>query len=490
MSRVEANPLTGNVLLIFEPHTVYQEELIAKVAGLRHAPVGLNQPSAPVVSATPAPRPLAATPRRRAPSVVTEASGPDRRARISVRGLDRDPNLVGRLVRHLREHHGIRALARPLTGHVLIEYDHRRVLLEHILATIAHLELPDLPGEDHPRHPLDTAPLAQGLVRVLGSLAGLAFLTVRRLRLPGATAHGTGLASTVAGVINLAQGFPLIRTGLRRLLGEHATEMTSIALGIVAQAVANFPLAIIVTGVEGLVLLAEVTTRRSAWRRYEESLHGSVASEPGAMIRLEAGARVPCAARVVEGTGTAVCAGGLPIPLMPGTLAPGGAEVYGGPYVLELVGGEPFEPEPRPDPPTPTLYDQYQRAIGPLAVGFAAFTALRTLSAARTFEALLLLNPRAALIGLEAANLGAAARVLRAGLTVVGTRPDRVVQRPDVVLLHGSRLLTDGLEIAALLALEKPSEAPNVLALAAAVSAAAGSPWGHAFPPPAAGLRQ
>ena len=68
-------------------------------------------------------------------------------------------------------------------------------------------------------------------------------------------------------------------------------------------------------------------------------------------------------------------------------------------------------------------------------------------SAARTFTALLLVNPRIALIGLETTNLYAAAHV-RGGLTVVETRPERVVQLPDIVVLDRLRLLTDGLEVA------------------------------------------
>jgi hypothetical protein len=46
------------------------------------------------------------------------------------------------------------------------------------------------------------------------------------------------------------------------------------------------------------------------------------------------------------------------------------------------------------------------------------------------------------LIGLEAANLYAAARVLRAGVTVVETRPERAVELPDALVLDRSRLFT------------------------------------------------
>ena len=43
-------------------------------------------------------------------------------------------------------------------------------------------------------------------------------------------------------------------------------------------------------------------------------------------------------------------------------------------------------------------------------------------------------------------------------------------------------MLTNGLEIAGVLLLKKPREAPQFLSLVAAVNAAAGSPWGHDIP--------
>src|SRR5262249_53414078 len=103
----------------------------------------------------------------------------------------------------------------------------------------------------------------------------------------------------------------------------------------------------------------------------------------------------------------------------------------------------------------------------------------------RTMESFLLLNPRTAVIGLEVANLGAHARVLRSGLTVVGSRPDRALHLPTVLLLREPRLLTDGLEGAALFAVANPASALAALALAASISAAAGSPWGKVFSAPA-----
>src|SRR5262249_48819335 len=147
-------------------------------------------------------------------------------------------------------------------------------------------------------------------------------------------------------------------------------------------------------------------------------------------------------------------------------------------------GGKPFLPQPRPAPLNPTLYTRYINFLGPVSLGYTALTAVLTRSLAQTFKALLLVNPRPALIGMEAANLDAAARALRGGVTVVPTRPNRAIRLPDVLLLDGPRVLTDGLEITTVLPLDGDLDANQVLALAGAVSAAAGFPWGKVFPPP------
>jgi calcium-translocating P-type ATPase len=407
----------------------------------------------------------------------------EKQAQIPIRGLDRDPDLARRIVQHLQRSHGIRALAKPLTSHVLVQYDERRVFFEELIASVAHLDLPGLPGEDAPKHPLDPLPLRQSMTRALGALVGLGVITVRRLGATGPTVNGTGVAIWTASVINLLQGLPPIRAGLRKLLGSDGADLVVGGLGIVALTVASAPLGLVVSGLEALIMIGEVTARRSAWRRYEENLHGVTAAEAGAMIRLEAGMRVPVEARVIEGTGTATAASGLPRPLAPGMMAPAGAELSGGPFVLELQGGKSFEPQPRPVPLPTTPYDHYHRVGGPVALAFGALAAIRTGSLARTMESFLLLNPRTAVIGLEIANLAAASRVLRGGLTVVGSRPDRHLQLPSLLLVREPRLLTEGLEVAVLLALEDPASAPAVLSLAAGISTATGSPWGKVFSP-------
>jgi calcium-translocating P-type ATPase len=463
--RVEANPLTGNVFIGFDPAAANQVGLLA---ALRTAP-GEGPVELPE---EPPPPPVVDEPKQ----------GPLRRARIAVRGLDRDPRVARRVLARLRGLFGVRAHASLLTGRVLVEYDARRVDLHELLAKVTELELPDLPGEDRPAHPLDRAPLWQSMTRSVGAALGLGLLALRRYTGRLGETRGTRGAATAAGVLGLLRSFPAIRNGLRRLLGHHAADLAFGAASIVALTFARSPLGLALTGAEGALLLSEVMARRASWRRYEERLQGSAAAEPGAVIRLDPGETNPLEAEVVEGAGTAIGRDGLPRPIGPGDAVAAGARLFGGPFVMQLQGGKPFLPEPRPAPPTPHLYTRYLRVLGPVSLAYAAVTAVLTRSLGRTFEALLLVNPRTAVIGMESANLDAAARVLRGGLVVVGTRPDRNIRLPDDLLLDGPRVLTDGLEVASVLSLGEGCKAPEILALAGGVAAASGSPWGNAFP--------
>jgi len=121
--------------------------------------------------------------------------------------------------------------------------------------------------------------------------------------------------------------------------------------------------------------------------------------------------------------------------------------------------------------------------LGPVSLGYAALTAVMTRSPARTFASLLLVSPRTAMIGAESADLGASARVLRAGVVIVGTRPQRTIRRPDLLLVDGPRTVTDGFELAATLPLDDTYDPAGVLERATQVAAAAGSPWGGVMRP-------
>jgi cation-transporting P-type ATPase I len=465
---VQASSLTGNVLLRYDPTRTNAGTLLAEARALR-------------LCASP-PDVVALSEKANLPPVVTEGSSKEGRARIAVRGLDRNPRFSRSVVQMLRQR-GVRAWAKPLTGHVLVEYDSYEHVLKGLIAMVARVELPALPGEDRPEHPLDPMPLWQGVLRAVCCALGLGFITIRQLRQPSVTmSTGHGGTETIAGIINLLHGVPTVKHHVNGWIGKDSAELLLDAVGIFTMTLSGFSLGLIVTGLEALILLDEVTARRAAWRRYEDNLDGSAGLDPGGVARLEAGATVPHAAEVIEGTGTALDQDGLPVPLSPGAIAPAGAVLSGGPFVLEIKGGNEFEPQPRPVPSPRDIYDDYRRVGGFLAMCYVAFTAVRTLSIVRTFEAALLMNPRTAVIAEGTANLAAAARALRAGTTVIGTRSDRPIRLPHVLLLDGSRLLSDGLEIAEVCTPNPAVLASEVLAVAAIISAAAGSPWGNPFP--------
>ena len=240
-------------------------------------------------------------------------------------------------------------------------------------------------------------------------------LVVRRLLGATTVPRGARTAATAAGFLGLLRSFPFVRNGLRKLLGRDLADTVAGTASLLTMTVAGSYLGLILLGVEGAL---DAPHRDGPPRRLaalRAALADQAGAEPGAVVRVEAGDRPPFPARVIEGTGTAIGSDGLPLPLAPGGHVPAGAVLSGGPFVLQLEDGLSFEPEPRPAPPTPTLYHRYSRALGPVALAYAALTAVVTRSLARTFHALLLVNPRPAIIGMEAANLNAAARCCAAG---------------------------------------------------------------------------
>src|SRR5438105_2397523 len=126
----------------------------------------------------------------------------------------------------------------------------------------------------------------------------------------------------------------------------------------------------------------------------------------------------------------------MPLPVTQGSTIPPGARLYGGPFVLKLQGEESFQafiPTPRPSPSTPSIFERYLQVMGPVSLVYTAATALLSRSLSQTLAALLLVTPRTAMAGTENAELGAAARMIRAGVIVVGTRTNLSYRRPDAV---------------------------------------------------------
>ncbi|MFL5660244.1 MAG: HAD-IC family P-type ATPase, partial [Ktedonobacteraceae bacterium] len=418
------------------------------------------------------------------PPAIQEKQGRTIRVRVAMRGLDRDPHLAKRVVERLESQPGVHAGANPLTGRVLVEFEEQRADLNDLIALVADLELPELPGEDRPAYPLDPGPLIQSMTRTVGAALSLGFLATRRLIGSVEPLPGSNVAFNVASVIGIVYGIPPIRYGLRRLFGRTIADLLVNIPSIVTLTLAGSPLGLTVNGLDALRLLTEVQARRSAWRRHEERVSNAPSAQPDAVIRLENGERTPLAANVIEGTGTALGHDGMPLPAIPGNRISPGARLYGGPFLLQLQGEQSFQaftPEPRPAPVALSLYDRYQQIAGLCSFVYAGLTAIFTRSFSRTLTSLLLVNTRAAIIGHDSANLSAVARVIRAGVTVVGTRANRTIRLPNLVLLDGARLLTDKLELASVLSLIEGQTSAEIQAHAASVSSAAGMPWGGVF---------
>lgn len=466
VERVQANALTSNVLIWFNPDETSEQQLLTSIAGLQVATTG--EPDESIER----------------PSALRERKERKVRARITVRGLDRDPQLAKRVVEHLERREGVSAHINQLTGRVLVEFTEHEADLDDLISEVAGLELPELPGEDRPSHPLDSGPLFQSATRMIGATLGLSLLTGRRLFGADLALPGAASATQIATIISLVQSIPPIRYGLRRLFGRTLADLIINVPAIITLTVSGNPLGLTLVASESLRLLTEVVARRQSWQRYEEYEANALSAQPDAVIRAEAGERIPLPGYVIEGTGTAIGRDGMPLAVMPETIVPSGAKLFGGPFSLTLRAEKAFEtftPAPRPAPIRPSLYERYIKVLGPISLLYAVGTAIWTRSLTRTLAALLLVNPRTAAIGLDSADLGASARVLRAGMTVVGTRKGRPIRLPDVVLLDGTRLLTDGLEVLSVLTLTTERESAELLAIMAGISLAAGSPWGNVF---------
>lgn len=466
VQHVQANPPTGNVLIVFDPAALSERAILQAVQELDLARINRE----PI---EPAP-----------PPAVREKCGKTMRARVAVRGMDRDPHVARRVVERLETRPGVRARANPLTGRVLVEFEEHEAELDDLLAEIAGIELPDLPGEDRPAYPLDPGPLVQSTTRLLGAALGLGFLAARKLLSREEALPGSETAAYGAGVLGILQGIPAVRNGLRHLCGRTVADLLVSLPGIVLNTLARSPLGLALTGLEALRLLTEVRARHAAWLRHEARVTQAPSAQPGALIRLESGERVPLSAHVREGYGTATGLDGMPLPVYPGVMIPPGARLYGGSFLLHLdnqASFEPFVPRERAVPAAPTLYDHYHRLQAPFSLLYAGLTGLLTRSVSRAFTALLLVNPRTASIGLDGAELHARARIVRAGVTVVGTRPGRALRRPGLVLLDSARLLTEKLELANALPLSDEIDAAEAIAYAAGIANAAGAPWGGIF---------
>jgi hypothetical protein len=468
-----ADPRTGNVLVQFDPGATDRDSILEALGRAHCAPAGgATRRAARRVSAVP----------RQVGHVVREVGRFGRRARIAVPGLDTDPRVARNVVARLRRLPGVTHVsASQLTGRVLVEYSERMIGIEDLLSHVANLDLPDVPADDAPTHPLDPAPLIQSTARTVGSGLGLAVIAARRVSGRTAPPAGGTRAAQVAGAIGIIEGLPPIERRLEDALGRNGAQLALSGAAIAGLAFAGSPLGLAVSGAGALRLLTTVRARREAWRRYEERLADAEPSNPGERIEVEAGERVPLRGRVISGFGTTISRHGEPAAVAPGESIDAGARIHGGPVTIELEGEPPFMPGRRVAPPMPTAYDRYLKALPVASLVYAGVTGLVTRSLGRALTALLLVNPRAALIGAESADNGAAARLVRHGVTVVGSREKRPISRPGVLVIESPRAIVAGLELATVRAPSQDPDEDFVARLAAGVSAAAGSPWGDVF---------
>ena len=204
---VQANSLTGNILIQYD-QTVINEPTILKELQV----FDLDTTNTP----DPEPPP---------PPVLREKQGRTIRARIAVRGLDRDPHVAKRVIEHLHRYPGVRASVNRLTGRVLVEFTEHEVDLEELISRVTDLELPEVPEEDRPAYPLDPGPLIQSASRTIGAGLGLGLLAVRQLVGAQEPLPGSGAAIQISSVLGILQGIPPIRYGLRWLFGRTVADL-------------------------------------------------------------------------------------------------------------------------------------------------------------------------------------------------------------------------------------------------------------------------
>ena len=226
---------------------------------------------------------------------------------------------------------GNRVSASQVTGRVLVEYSERMVGIEDVLAQVAKLDLPDLPSEDAPSHPLDPAPLIQSATRTVGSGLGLGLISARRALGRTGPPAGGDRAAQVAGAVGIIEGLPPIQGRLEQMLGRHGAQLALSGVTIVGLAFAGNPLGLAVSGAGALRLLTTVRARRQAWRDYEERVGDAEPSHPGERIEVEAGERVPLRGHVISGFGTTISRHGEVVAVAPGVRVDAGARLCGGP---------------------------------------------------------------------------------------------------------------------------------------------------------------
>src|SRR5260370_15165089 len=119
----QANALTGNILVQFDPKVTNEQTILALVNSLVTDASGEPENE-------PAPPPM-----------VREKHGRTIRARIAVRGLDRNPPLAKHGVKALERHPGGHASESIHTGRRLVDFTDRIVDVKRLMARAADVKL-------------------------------------------------------------------------------------------------------------------------------------------------------------------------------------------------------------------------------------------------------------------------------------------------------------------------------------------------------------
>jgi cation-transporting ATPase I len=230
----QASRLTGNVLIHFDPSATGADRLLGQLHRLGPPPPEESQEMEEV------------------PRVHLERQGGVQRARIAVRGLDRDPALVQAIEARLNRLPGVRASASTLTGRLVVEWSRTDIRVEDLVSEVSQIELPRLAAERRPAHPLDTQPLVQSLVRLAGATVGLGLLALRRMLGLTGPPIASAVPLVIADVISILRSFPLTRNGVRRLLGRQAADTVFSTAFNLSLTAADLPLGLALTQAEGL----------------------------------------------------------------------------------------------------------------------------------------------------------------------------------------------------------------------------------------------
>ena len=474
-----ASPRTGNVLVRYDPVVTDEHSIVGAVASA--AADCLTNPGPTESAAVEGAGRLASEPEE----LARLGGRTPRRVRISLAGLERDPELGRRAVELLEGRTGIvRVVPSPLTGRVLVELAPEvedEIDVDRLADELRSMEPPGAEFEEVPRHPLERSTTVQGSARVIGAACGLALIFARRVAGATRAATTSRAPAVVAGLATLGEAMPPLAGRLEELLGYERRDLTLGVAAMVGLTLSDGALGLVVTGAAALRRMTEARDRRAEWQDYESRITAAEAAIPGRIMKLGAGARLPLPGRVLEGSGTAIAEDGQLVPISQGTPLSAGSRLNGESFRIRL---ESLDPPIRGDAPVEdrAAFERYMNLLPLAASGIACAVGVATRSPARAFATLLLVNPRPAVLGSEAADHSASARALRSGVTVVGSRAGRPVQHMDHVLLDSPRLLVEGHELAHAMALERGWDTTRLVNLAAGISAAAGSPWGNVFP--------